>query len=124
MTSDETTGTTKMITNTEFENLIENKYIELVRVVAAPKENSWCIDAILRRSVQPEYAASLIASESNKNSVEIRRFKRLDSAAAYLHSVGIKSFIVDQKDAAAVRAAPRQASKNPKVDTEETQLML
>lgn len=90
-----------MITKAEFEKLIELKFIALVRVVTVPQENAWCIDVILRRPLRSGYKVETVVAGRDANSMEVDRFDSLDSAANYLHSTGIKSFVVDQKEASA-----------------------
>lgn len=106
-----------MITKAEFEKLIELKFIALVRVVTVPQENTWCIDVILRRPLRAGYKVETIVAGRDANTLQIDRFESLDSAANYLNSTGINSFIVDRKDTSAGIQSPQDVTKILKSDS-------
>lgn len=100
-----------MITTTEFENLIESNSISTVRVVSVPFEENWSIDVNVHRTNSDVSKTEKLATRIGRNTVDISRFGSLDRVAAYLHSVGIKSFIVDQNEAVESVELPKSVTR-------------
>jgi hypothetical protein len=80
--------------------------VSSVRVVPIPLSNGWCVDVLIKEL--PVGGSRTVTLESDRSSArrkQVRRFATIDSAARFLHRLGIQSFQVDMADSISFAAA-------------------
>ena len=74
--------------------------VSSVRVVPIPLSSGWCIDVLIKELLTTgSRTATLESDRSTGRRRQVRRFASIDSAARFLHRLGVDSFHVDMADA-------------------------
>lgn len=73
--------------------------VSSVRVVPIPLASGWCVDVLIKELLTTgSRTATLECDRSSVRRRRVRRFATIDSAARFLHRLGIDSFVVDMAD--------------------------
>jgi hypothetical protein len=87
--------------------------VSSVRVVPIPLSNGWCIDVLIKELlISGSRTATLESDRSSARRKQVRRFATIDSAARFLHRLGIESFQVDMADSISFATAGPMVSQS------------
>ena len=98
----------------ELKLIFDAGLISSVRVVPIPLTNGWCVDVLIKELlVSGSRTATLESDRSSARRRQVRRFATIDSAARFLHRLGLQSFQVDMADSISFTAAeaPEQSAE-------------
>jgi hypothetical protein len=83
----------------ELKLILDAGLVSSVRVVPIPLSNGWCVDVLIKELlISGSRTATLESDRSSTRRPQVRRFATIDSAARFLHRLGIPSFHVDMAD--------------------------
>ena len=102
----------------EFQLLRDAGLVSSVRVVPIPLADGWCVDVLLKELLSAgSRTATLESDRSSARRCQVRRFATIDSAARFLHRLGVDSFHVDMADSISFAAAdPELARESPQTE--------
>lgn len=83
----------------ELKLLVDCGLVSSVRVVPIPFADGWCVDVLIKELLTTgSRTATLESDRSLVRRRQVRRFATIDSAAKFLHRLGIDAFHVDMVD--------------------------
>lgn len=95
----------------ELKLILDAGLVSSVRVVPIPLSSGWCVDVLIKELlVSGSRTAILESDRSSTRRRLVRRFATIDSAARFLHRLGIQSFLVDMADSISFAAAEAEAA--------------
>jgi len=90
----------------ELKLILDSGLISSVRVVPIPLSNGWCVDVLIKELlISGSRTATLESDRSSARRRQVRRFATIESAARFLHRLGIQSFHVDMADSISFTSA-------------------
>jgi hypothetical protein len=83
----------------ELKLILDSGLVSSIRVVPIPLSNGWCVDVLIKELlISGSRTATLESDRSSVRRRQVRRFATIDSAARFLHRLGMQSFQVDMAD--------------------------
>lgn len=80
--------------------ILDAGLVSSVRLASTPLCNGWCVDVLIKEvRISGSRTAILESDRSSSRRRQVRRFATIDSAARFLHRLGVQSFVVDMADA-------------------------